>query len=744
MRSIQGVNPMQSDFEIGRVVAVDTAQVTVQLKEDLQALTRITYEGVQEVGRINSYVAIPIGARRLIAIVTRVVLSEDAELSADRTMVTLPSARRLLKATLIGTLDAGSFTQGVSLFPVLDSPVFLLSDDDLGTLFRRKSDSSGKVTDPEDPGFCIEIGESVIFEGFPIDVNPDAAFGKHLAILGSTGSGKSCTIAALIQAIVSRPEIKRTNFVILDTNGEYENAFGSQGGGGSKRVLTIPSQSANANRLTIPFWFLNAEDFARLFQASQGVQRPVLLDALRLARNAHRPKGAASALRDLLLRELNRIWSQAAGTEKVSKAVCNLLEGLVHAIEGPEQEEAWTILTAGLPELSMESLKGSLRRAYKAALPHLGRIRDSKDTYGQVLPADAQKEIQEAITPIIAALSSPAMQDIQLGGGVSADSPAYFDKWRFRSQYIDQVIRREDMGAGRAREYMSTMMLRMDRLLEDKRFEFLLGSTSGHFPEAANALATFLRDVLGLRSAENPKDVLSGEDDVPPGSLPFYDRQRAGSTGHNVVVVDLSLLAAEVLDSVTALIGRLVLEFLQRLGELEGGTRRGSLPVVLVLEEAQNYIRDTTNGGEPSISRLVFERIAREGRKFGLGLVVASQRPSELSKTVLSQCSSFIVHRLQNPEDLRYFKDIVPGAYGPLLEQLPSLAPQTALVLGDCVRAPALIRVREARPEPRGQNPRFYSHWVASQEPDIPVEAVAGSWEEQAPRQRENAPSVGE
>lgn len=148
-----------------------------------------------------------------------------------------------------------------------------------------------------------------------------------------------------------------------------------------------------------------------------------------------------------------------------------------------------------------------------------------------------------------------------------------------------------------------------------------------------------------------------------------------------------------------------------------------------VLEEAQNYIGQPRQGEEESISRVVFERVAREGRKYGLGLVVASQRPSELSRTVLSQCSSFIVHRLQNPEDLRYFKDIVPGIYGPLLDQLPALAPQTALVLGECVRAPALVRIREAQPLPRSRDPRFYRYWVRETDSAVDVEAICARWE---------------
>jgi DNA helicase HerA-like ATPase len=234
---------------------------------------------------------------------------------------------------------------------------------------------------------------------------------------------------------------------------------------------------------------------------------------------------------------------------------------------------------------------------------------------------------------------------------------------------------------------------------------------------------------LGLESCDHPTPPLSSEIAVPKAALPFYDRQRSGSQGHEVVVLDLSLLAAEVLENVTALIGRLVLELLQRMGEVGPERTRGSLPIVLVLEEAQNYIREPRHGEEESISRVVFERIAREGRKHGLGLVVSSQRPSELSKTVLSQCSSFVVHRLQNPEELRYFKEIVPGIFEPLLDQLLALSPQTALVLGEAVRAPALVKIREARPLPRSHDPRFYAHWVAGESTAVPVEQVCSKWE---------------
>lgn len=723
---------MTTDFEVGRVVAVDTAQVSIELNCDLKGMSRNTYEGPQEVGRINSYVIIPVGARRLVAMVTRVVLVEEAELQADRTMVALPSARRLMKATLIGTIDGAAFRQGVSLFPVLDSPVYLASHADLDAIFGPIELTGETAPKPAEPGYCIPIGESAVVQGRPIRINPDAFFGKHAAVLGSTGSGKSCTIASLIQSIREHPPVRRTTFVILDTNGEYRTAFQRQKEDGtwekaaSRKTLYIPSDPRMAaDRLVIPYWFMNAEDFVRLFQASKGVQRPVLLEALRLARNEGGTVSSLAMLREELVHEINRIWSLSGKDEKTSKEVGDLATGLKNRIALEDLNNAWTEAQSKL-KLDKSEVDKALDKVKAKAEENMGK-KDGVPTFPQVLPADARKAIRDALEPIYEKLTGAHLGESGGSTGRSADAPSHFDKLKFRSRHIEQVLRREESGGARARDMSGTMLLRIDRLLADTRFDFLFGPVGEALANPAHALATFLRDTLGIGAHQNGG--LSSETDVPKGQLPFYDRQRGGESAVDVVILDLSLLAAEVLENVTALIGRLILEFLQRLGEHGGEAARGSLPVVLVLEEAQNYIQQPRFAEEESIARVVFERIAREGRKYGLSLVVASQRPSELSKTVLSQCNSFIVHRLQNPEDLRYFKEIVPGIYEPMLDQIPALAPQTALVLGECVPAPALVRIREARPMPRSRDPKFYQYWVADQAPSIDVEAICRHWE---------------
>lgn len=723
---------MTSDFEIGRVVAVDTAEVSIQLNRDVKGMSRSTHEGPQEVGSINSYIIVPVGARRLVGMVTRVVLVEEAEMKADRTMVALPAARRLMKATLIGTVDDGVFRQGLSSFPVLDSPVQLATRADLNAILGPVESSGERPQDPRKPGFCVPVGRSAVVQDRSVRIDPDAFFGKHAAVLGSTGSGKSCTIASILQSIQEQPAVRRTTCVVLDTNGEYRAAFqrpdseGCWHDVGPARCLYVPSDSGRPeDRLAIPYCFLDSEDYVRLFRAREGLQAPVLLRGLRLAKSPAAGEAGAQAYVEVL----------RTACEQILAVTLNTAPGQQWALAGNIRKlcDDGSRFETEFPEARRTLAQYCDRDVlplFTRALEEVGRLaneaesrRDGGGDGG--LGATRIGQIRSILEPVVDALVEGG--DVEPGARVSADQPLFFPRGRFVDESLRTAMREqaESGNPGRIRDACAPMLLRIRRFLDDPRFCFLFD----RYPDLDHVLAAFLRDVLGIGASPRAADVLSQHDSSSEAFLPFYRRQREGAAPVDVVVLDLSLLAAEVLDNVAALVGRLILEFLQRLGEREGGAARGSLPVVLVLEEAQNYIGRPRFGEDESISRVVFERIAREGRKYGLSLVVASQRPSELSKTVLSQCNSFIVHRLQNPEDLRYFREIVPGIYGPMLGQIPALAPQTALVLGECVAAPALVRIREARPLPRSRDPLFYDYWTRDEVPSVAVEAVCDEWE---------------
>jgi DNA helicase HerA-like ATPase len=132
--------------------------------------------------------------------------------------------------------------------------------------------------------------------------------------------------------------------------------------------------------------------------------------------------------------------------------------------------------------------------------------------------------------------------------------------------------------------------------------------------------------------------------------------------------------------------------------------------VHLLLEEAHRYIANTPSRYAIDASH-IFERIAKEGRKYGLFLIAASQRPSELSKTVLSQCSNFVIHRIQNPDDLSQIRQMTPFISDAVLKRLPSLPKQHALIFGTSVNLPTTFRVRNAVPLPKSDDAKIRDLW---------------------------------
>jgi DNA helicase HerA-like ATPase len=178
-----------------------------------------------------------------------------------------------------------------------------------------------------------------------------------------------------------------------------------------------------------------------------------------------------------------------------------------------------------------------------------------------------------------------------------------------------------------------------------------------------------------------------------------------GRTKQNqIVIIDMNPVEDEVVELISAVLARMVFRLLRQ------AEPRNRFPVHLLLEEAHRYVASTPSRYAMDASK-VFERIAKEGRKYGLFLLVASQRPSELSKTVLSQCSNFVVHRIQNPDDLSQIRQMTPFISEAVLKRLPSLPKQHALVFGTPVNLPTTFRVRDAYPLPASDDAKIRDLW---------------------------------
>lgn len=688
---------MSSDRTIGRTVKVKTYQALVELAPETSSYVKSSYGGIYAIAVINSFVIIPVGSQRVVAIVTGLDMAEEPEASLqNRQMLVIARPRRTMWVSMIGTITQARdgekrFEYGVRRYPELDNPVWFASDDDLDVIFDKARQGDARH---------VTIGKSPLFTDYHVSIDVDRFFGKHAAILGNTGAGKSCTVTAVIRAVLDRG-MPNAHFIIFDTNNEYERAFTEEDGTKLYDRVVLRNDGDRPEGLWVPHWFMNSSDYVAFFRPGEGAQAPLLFKAISTARAKSQQK---SALLNVLA--------------TIEDAV-NQIQGL---LSNPPTGPAAYYGKKNLREQSDALLTVLQRRGTLFAEPTgvatyrnaLNAIRAAATGDGAIDATvnDAARSQLDAMRERLTSdrLLLQQQDDIPVG----VDSPVHFDFGEFVSTVFQEELARESQRDQRLRSYVGTLQLRLEQTRQDPRYAFLFRPRP-----FADALASFLRLLIGAEPARN-----FGNSE-PPWQTAYTGQYPDGTPSHQVTILDLSQLASEVLENVTALIGRLLLEFMQRLPN----EQRGKFPVVLVLEEAHHYIPDRVSTERQQRAREVFEKIAKEGRKFGLSLVVASQRPSELSRTVLAQCNSFIVHRIQNPDDQEYFKSVISGVNRELLDQLPALAQQQAIVMGDCVTLPLQVRINSVSPKPRSNDPQFVKEWSTST-PTVPdFERIALQWE---------------
>ena len=191
------------------------------------------------------------------------------------------------------------------------------------------------------------------------------------------------------------------------------------------------------------------------------------------------------------------------------------------------------------------------------------------------------------------------------------------------------------------------------------------------------------------------------------------------------------MLPSDVTSIITAVIARMIFEAQQRYLKLN----KQCLPTVLVMEEAHYFVKryndDAENTGPTTQCCKVFEKIAKEGRKFGLGLVLSSQRPSELSPTVLSQCNSFLLHRISNDRDQELVHRLLPDNMRGILREIPSLPSQHAVLLGWVTELPIIVKMRKLPKSqcPQSDDPDFWDVCTGNKKRDIDWEKIANEWQ---------------
>ena len=549
----------------------------------------------------------------------------------------------------------------------------------------------------------VYIGTSPMAANARIMVDPDKLFGRHLAILGNTGSGKSCTVAGLIRwsieaadealklrartsgGAVSSPNMR---FIVLDPNGEYAKAFEDMPG----KVRVFKPGDPNSP-FVLPAWFWNSHEWSSITEAKPGAQRPILMQALRSLRAGRliQEPVYVSIIRQVRMFK-SRIITYISYGSGLSftryPELGNCLDMFLHI---------HVVMTDyGAKITGSEPAYGPLNRLAAEAKQFYDRHQEWSDKAQRFFGKSTNVVELQAFLPMLSAIES-SLPNVANEEQISEDSPIPFP--------IDQLADFVDaLSAGSASNpnvssFIATLSLRIRSMMADQRLAPVIA------PKETIEFAGWLEGLLG----------------------------EEGAGSGVVAIVDLSLIPSDVIHILIAVMARLVFEASQRYRKIN--PEGHALPTTLILEEAHTFVRRGSDDASDTVSparlcREAFERIAREGRKFGLGLVLSSQRPYELSPTVLAQCNTFLLHRLVNDADQQLVAKLVPDNVAGLLRELPSLPSRNAIMLGWATPIPVLIEVGELQTaqRPQSADPDFWRVWTRSKDRPIDWKQIAEDW----------------
>lgn len=466
------------------------------------------------------------------------------------------------------------FQRGVGHYPRFNSKCYLLTSEEKKQLFALAE------------GEGIKIGNVSGIQSEEISIHIDKFLGKHSVILGSTGSGKSCTVASILQKVLREHPFSHVLF--FDLHNEYSTAFQSS-------EFEHKLNKIEADEFRLPYWLLNFEEFQSVF-----------LGDIDLTKNGDAIRITKEQILRLKQAEHKGIEAEVGVIEKINinAPLYFNIDQLISELKILNKQTLWqSDHTLAFNEDGTDYLSSTGARKIERA----GRDKDS------------------------------VVQD-----------PKFFGK-------LNQVIEK------------------LQSIRNDRRFNFL-------FPQGYD-VSTSIRGYF--------MDLLS---------IPYNEEQK------QLTIIDLSRIPSEITPIIIGMLSRICFEF--KLWEQDPQ----KLPLYLVFEEAHNYIpRETTP--LTKLPKRYLERIAKEGRKYGITQLIISQRPSDLSTTIVSQCSNFFVLRVTNPDDQTFIRSILPDHLSALTNMIPFFKNGEALIAGECVPMPVKGIIDEPIPRPNSNDVSFSQAW---------------------------------
>ncbi len=574
-------------LRIGKIIEVSGNSIRIELDINITELTRTVYGQVYSVGQIGSIIKILFGRKILFGYVRMLRMQSDILAEEGKSNILPGDDKRILEADLFGQGTWNSkntklkFIRGIETYPLPLQDAFLCLNDELETIYLAAENLAENKNDP-----MVPIGNYVGGNNAVCRANIDKLFGHHCAILGSTGSGKSGTVASILHSVLSHISDGKSispRIVIIDPHGEYAKAFKNKAI--VYRAYNEASKSSvETKQLKLPYWLMSSDEFRSLvigkteFEATS--QTNMVYQAITYAR----------------------------------------------------------LLSSGL----IQNLGDN----------PLGEAKDNEPMAGvtpdQILNFDRDKPIPFLLSELI--------------------------------KHIDKVQgqkpnKAENLAASSGRDKIDSILKKLKVLRSNPQLAFLLDEFCSTSPTLETVLSQFI-----------------GEDE-----------------DKNLRIIDISGLPNEVAGPLTALIARLLFQY--KLWQTR--EEREKDPILFICEEAHRYV---PNHGEAQYKEAqeAVRRIAKEGRKYGVGLMLISQRPSDVEATVLSQCNSWIILRLTNSNDQEHVSKFLPDSLVGLTKMLPSLTRREAIFVGEAAALPSRIRINKLTQDqlPDSNDISFVSGWT--------------------------------
>ena len=533
----------------------------------------------------------------------------------------------VIDCELVGEFVDNKFYSGITHKPSFDSKIRLVTKEEIFELVGNQQIDSDEN---------IYIGKSLIYDGFNVTANIDSFFSNHFAILGNTGSGKSCTVARLFQNLFYR----RVNIpfnsriVLFDVYGEYHSAFNKIQTLNDCRYksLTTDVNALESDIIKIPPYFLEVDDIALLLDADNSTQIPIIKKALRYVYLFTEEESVVLAYKNNI----------------IAKALMDILTSGKEAPRIRDQIVA-VLTTFNTRQLNLDS---EIRQpGYTRTLRQCLNI----DETGKINTIQLVTEFVEKFIN----------EELKLNDAMSPKKYTLKDLYNaFEFALISEGVLKSD----KVYDVNNILKVRLDSIINSPYYRYF--------------------DVNEFVSKEEYiKRLFTSKDGKPVQLLNF-----------NLNYVDERFTKV-----LTKIYSKMF--FYYALSQKENE----DYSIQIILEEAHRYVQNDNDINVLGYN--IFDRITKEGRKYGVVLGLITQRPCELSNTALSQCSNYIVLRMYHPDDLNIVKNMAHGISESDIEKIKTLGPGNALCFGTAFRLPLFTRVDPPNPFPNSSNAHIKKSW---------------------------------